>query len=130
MSYADTVRDHLAAKARHQVDGLGLFDWPQAAPVPTVEQVALDLPEVSIEARYRRWRETPDGVRAWVELEREAAGLVASGADRISAKALVEAVRARLKLTINNSFTAMVGRDLRAIPRYRDLVECRERTSL
>jgi hypothetical protein len=54
MAYADTVREHLTrqalAAAKAEVAGLGLFAWPQAAGAPNAEPIALDLPEVSIEA--------------------------------------------------------------------------------
>lgn len=111
-------------------EDLPLFAWPETRPAPAAEQSALPMPEVSIEARYRIWRDTDDGRRTWAAVLEEASTLVASGATRLSSKALVETVRSRLRLPVNNSWTAWIARDLHSVPAFRDLIELRERTSL
>lgn len=112
-------------------EGLALFEQPPTAPPARhAEQRALPMPEVSIEARYQAWRETDDGARVWQAIQRAAGELVATGATRLSAKGLVERVRAELRVPINNDFTAHLGRDLDAIPAFSGLVELRKRTAL
>ena len=109
---------------------LTLFDFPTRPPAPTSEQRALPIPAVSIEARYLDWKESPEGRLVWREITAEAGHLVAGGATRLSSKALVETVRARLKLKIDNSYSFGIARDLREIPAFRDLIEIRQRTAL
>lgn len=132
MTYLDRCAERQAERSRTEAVGLPLFgsDFPVRPLAPEVENHALDMPEVSLEARYNRWRASPEGQMIWREIAREASMLVAGGATRLSSKALVETVRARLKFPVNNSHTAFLARDLRELPGLKGMFEVRSRTAL
>ena len=108
------------------LEALPLFDWPQVPPAEAEPHV---LPlEGTIAARYAAWRQTEDGERVFLAFVAEGLGEVARGATRLSAKACWERVRARLRVPINNSFTALVVRDAEsACPTLKGLYEKRMR---
>lgn len=102
-----------------------LFDpttFPMRPAARRVEQRSLT------EERFHHWLDTPGGRAAWTWILAQATRLAVAGADRIGAKALVEECRKALKVTINNSWTALLGR--RLIDEdpllFTDRIECRE----
>jgi len=66
----------------------------------------------AVEARYRRWRETTLGQRAWNWMLAVALTQAVLETPRIGVKSLVERCRDALKVTINNSWTGFIARDL------------------
>lgn len=103
--------------------------FPAAPSARPTEQRTLPITG-TLEARYQAWRATPEGVRAFEAIVDEAVGLEEEGVQRLSAKALVESVRARLKIQINNVFTALIAREIAdRIPYLGDLLEFRRRRS-
>lgn len=86
-----------------------MFDraaFPVRRPAARTEQRPLK------EARYRQWRETTLGQRAWSWMLRDALDQAHDGARRIGVKSLVERCRDELKVTVNNSWTGFLARDL------------------
>ena len=126
MTYRDEFAAHRQAQADAQLDGFG---WPEAPPAPPAEQRVLPI-EGTIEASSRHWRGTEHGQRVYAEFCAEAMGEVARGATRLSGKGTWERMRARLRVPLNNSFTALVVRDAEADhPTLRGLFETRARKS-
>jgi hypothetical protein len=82
-------------------------------------------------ARYLTWRRSLAGVAAFGEIERRALAAAQAGAGRIEVNRLVAEIRAERRERINNSFRALISRDLRdAHPALRPLIEVRERRAL
>lgn len=123
MNYRDEFTAHRQAQADAQLDGFG---WPEAPPAASEQRV---LPiEGTIEASYRHWRATEHGQQVYAAFCAEAMGEVARGATRLSGKGTWERMRARLRVPLNNSFTALVVRDAEADhPTLRGLFETRQR---
>ena len=86
--------------------------WPEAAPA-TDEQRCLPI-DGTIEGRYQAWRATGDGQAVVACFYLFANEEIGRGATRLSGKFLAERVRARLRLNLNNSFVALLVRDLEA----------------
>jgi hypothetical protein len=104
-----------------------LFDFPTAPPAPAAEQRVLPI-RGTIQERYEVFRATDDGRQVWEYFCRHALEEVAAGAKRLSAKELVERIRFQKKISINNSYTALLARDCEADhPVTRGLFERRER---
>lgn len=114
--------------ANHPEGELGpLFgDWPEA-PAPDVEQGVMPL-EVTITGKYARWRRTEDGARVFESVRIRALGLARTG-QRIGVKQLVEDVRSHLKMKVNNSFSALIARELCQDPSLVSHIERRTRTA-
>ena len=105
----DTV---LRARAEREAAGLPLFGnapWPETRPA-VVEQEALALPGCTIRGEYMLFRATAAGETVYRAFCQAALADDAAGV-RLSAKGIVERVRAALRLEINNSFTALLARD-------------------
>ena len=86
-----------------------LFAWPQRPPA-LIEQTVASLPGATIQGNYDAWRRTTEGTLAFNAFVRRALASQRQG-ERLSAKALCEAVRAELKMKLNNSFTALLARE-------------------
>ena len=79
---------------------------------------------------YRVWRGTEDGLRVWSVLQDLALAETYRGATRLSVKFLVEKIRHDHRVTIDNSFTALLADDLaRCYPHMAKLIERRVRKS-
>lgn len=102
---------------------------PPAPPRPPTGPLVLPPPPAAnTPAAYRAWRATADGDEAWGWILGRAREALATGRDRLSAKALVEGCRARLKVEINNTWTAWIADDLvTAEPGLLAIVERRRR---
>lgn len=84
----------------------------------------------TLQARYDAWRKTEDGERVYAEVRARALAAASAGDRRIGVKAIVEAVRADLKVKVNNSATALMARELyEQHPALRDLIELRQRSA-
>lgn len=104
--------------------------FPVRPPPGPAEQVSLPIEEKghrNHERHYDAWRLTEDGRRVWAEIVRDASEQVAAGATRLSAKALVENARRRLKVEIDNSHTCFIGRVLHEMKAFQGLIELRTR---
>lgn len=111
---------------------LPLFDQPPSG--PACRMVASH--RANTRAGYLAWRGTEDGLAVWELVQRKALAILSAAnrayvtgttwkPPRISTKAIVEQVRAELRLEVNNSYTAMFADDL--VVRYPELLECIER---
>lgn len=104
--------------------------WPEAPQVETAEQRGLSLPG-SLEQRYQVWRETADGKAVFGWLAERSVAAVAAGATKLFIDRMVWPCRQELGLSINNSYRALLVREL--IDRYptlRGAFELRQRTSV
>ncbi len=80
-------------------------------------------------AAYRIWRESAEGLAVWRYVSEQALSMANGNAKRISTKTLVEAARLRMKLEINNSYTAYFADDLVVeYPQMLNLIERRRRS--
>lgn len=101
----------LRERAEREAAGLPLFGdkpWPETRPA-TVEQEVLPL-DGTIRRAYLLWRVTEEGEQVYRTFCQAALADREAGV-RLSAKGIVERVRAALRLEINNSFTALLARD-------------------
>jgi hypothetical protein len=115
--------DEVEARAHTREDMGPLFAFP-TAPV----DVELAPSHGKIAEKYRRWRLTEDGDRVFAMILQEARRRAEQGENRISAKGLVEWARAVSHITVNNVFTADLGRELvTRDPSLRGLLEFRVR---
>ena len=77
---------------------------------------------------YLAWRATEEGGRAWGAIRAYAAELMAQQPRRVSTKHIVETIRLRLHVKINNSWTCFIADDLIAWqPAFRDVIDRRVR---
>lgn len=109
--------------------------WPTSPPAPAAEQREIPL-EPTIQQEYERWRQTEPGVLVWVFIQRKARELAAAippgqrKKGRLSVDWLVQLARRELRLSVNNDYRALLGRDLvEAHPSLGDLIERRRRTA-
>lgn len=86
----------------------GATGWPERPPVPPTADEQRPLKE----AAYRRWLETEDGQLAWWWMRDRALIRAHNGARQIGVKGIVERCREVLMVSINNSWTAYIARDL------------------
>ena len=103
---------------------MDLFSWPEDPPAPPEEQAELAFPGTTAE-RYRAWRETDDGRRAYGWMAAQAVQDAHPGVRRLSAKALAERCRATLKVRFDNRYTAELAREIQT-----QYPECRGRFEL
>jgi hypothetical protein len=109
---------------------LGPSEPPTRPVVTRAEQRALPLAGGTLEGDYQAWRQTAMGQFVYDALRTKAIGDARTGARRLSAKGLVEWVRAMHKVDVNNSYTALLARELTdREPELRGLFELRERTA-
>lgn len=128
--------EHRGRTAAARYDDLPLFSglanpgaFPTAPVVQGVEQRSLQLPH-SIDERYESWRRTEDGQRAFRVAHGEALGQIARGATRLFIDQLVWVVRGGLGLSLDNSFRALLVRELEETDALcRGLFETRQRRS-
>jgi hypothetical protein len=115
--------DEVEARAHTREDMGPLFAFP-TAPVDT----ELASSNGKIAERYRQWRATAEGSEVFALILAEARRRAARGEQRVSSKGLVEWLRASAHITVNNVFTADLGRELvTRDPSLRDLIEFRVR---
>lgn len=102
--------------------------WPESPPA-TAENRVLPLQGTN-QGRYDLWLATEDGERVYEAIRVRALALAATGATRISINLLMEQVRGALRLPCDNTYRALIGRDLvEECPVLRDLIELRQRRS-
>ena len=96
-------------------------------PRARVEQQVLPV-RGTIAERYAHWRATEFGAEAFAELERRALRLAQASDDRIEINRLVAELRQTRHRQINNSYRALLARELRdRHPRLKPLIEIRQR---
>ena len=101
-----------------------MFDVPDPPTGPE------KIPEDATWEAYCGWRETAEGLRVWLDIEEQALAAFLAGARRIGVKALVESARSRLRVEINNTYTAWLADDLVGLhPELLPLIERRVRKS-
>ena len=77
---------------------------------------------------YLAWRATEEGGRAWDAIRHYATELMVQQPLRLSTKHIVETIRLRLRIKINNSWTCFVADDLIVWqPAFGDVIERRVR---
>lgn len=103
---------------------------PPRRPAPgPAEQRVLPI-DGTLQARYEAWRRSDEGAWVFATIRERALDEARDGAQRIGVKGLVEDVRRDLKVHANNSYTALIARELRDTePELEDLIELRERTA-
>ena len=103
---------------------------PRRPPVERTEQRALLIPGGTLEGDYAAWRETELGRFVYEAIRTKAIGEARTGARRLSAKALMEWCRATHRVECNNTWTALIGRELaEREPELRPLFEFRQRSA-
>jgi hypothetical protein len=107
---------------------LPLWGWPQREAEEATQNVLPLVP--SLESRWLAWKQSDEGERALETIKVKALALAKSGARRIGVKYLVETTRASLKVSINNSFTAHIARELSREPVLAPLIERRIRKAV
>jgi len=96
------------------------------------EQLGLSLGG-TLQGRYDAWRRTSEGLLAFLEIERRVLARANSGSreqpvERIAVNEITELVRRDLRVRINNSWRALISRELIArTPWLKDLIEIRRR---
>ncbi len=65
-----------------------------------------------LEERYREWRATDDGVEVFRMIEAQALNAIAAGEERIEINLLYAQVRRVRKKAADNSFRALISREL------------------
>jgi hypothetical protein len=119
--------DRMIPPPAQQATDLPLFGFPTMPAVTEAEDRFLELPETT-EGRYAEWRKTDDGRRLFEIMRWRAVALVRAGEQRVGAKALFEWVRSTHHVSIDNTFTALVGRELLDCePELKDKIHLRER---
>lgn len=121
------------AKKQREADDLlrsefnGGLDAPTRPRVTHAEQRELSL-DRTLTQSYERWRGTVDGMAVYAEVLARVMRAAAAGSTRIGVKLIVELVRHDLKTSVNNSFSALMAREvLDEHPELAPLVELRER---
>lgn len=126
----DPSDPEIALRPRQAPDLTGtLFQpWPEA-PAAGTEQEELPLGG-TLTARYHAWRRTAEGMAVWGFVAGRAVHLARTGAQRLSAKGLLELCRASLHVGADNRYTALLARECEATyPETRGLFETRRRTA-
>jgi hypothetical protein len=104
------------------------------SPPAAGEQLALPL-EGTLAGRYAAWRQTADGLRVFLEIERRVLARANSGSrehpiERIEVNHIWSSVRAELKVKANNDFRAPAARELIArAPWLKAVIEIRRQRS-
>lgn len=101
--------------------------FPTRPEVQVADQLYAPL-EGTNQGRYEAWRRTGTGERVYAEVRRRALLMAARGERRVGTKALCEDLRKEWRVTINNTFTALIARELiDEHPHLLGIVELRER---
>jgi hypothetical protein len=81
------------------------------SPPAAGEQLALPL-EGTLAGRYAAWRQTADGLRVFLEIERRVLARANSGETRVEINDLVADLRRAWKVGIDNDHRAYIARSL------------------
>jgi hypothetical protein len=100
------------------------------SPPAAGEQLALPL-EGTLAGRYAAWRQTADGLRVFLEIERRVLARANRGDERVEINDVTADLRQDWAVAINNSWRALISRELLARHAFlRGKIETRRRRAV